>query len=186
MKLTNIGTSKGLPKYVAIPILIQLLTLSIPEYIFSTFGFNWSVISHDFTLPKFILYFIQTTLYKNNVLLFWLISPLTISMVSLLFLYKINFSEHRDYISRWESRCLNKKSKKDFTLIFSSLIFILIYFGNLLIAHPEPSLMGVYNPMENLISMAIIHGGSICLLIPISISVLITEFRVNLFHEKSF
>lgn len=168
----GLGTKSGLPRYVALIGLLQTVILFVPEATWSSMGIDAS--QHLHSLPEFVQNYIQNSSFKNAMFIFWLASPLTLAINSILFIRHFNFLAYTDYQKRRASRLKKSGRTNDYTLIFGALTVIATYTWGVVIDLNEP--------ISNRWGMITIQAGSISLLLPASITILVTELRANLFE----
>jgi len=181
--LFNLGVKSGMPRYVALCGLLQAGILFLPEAAWSFLGVD--ALQHLEYLPAFVQYYINSTNFKNAMFVFWLLSPITLSINTALSVMHINFQGYPDYLKRRAARIQRQDKVSDYSLIAGILAFLIFYVWGTGINLAEPQILGNFVPAQSRWLMLAIHGASIAFLLPIFIAMLTVEFRANLTRYKA-
>lgn len=178
-RLFNLGTKSGMPRYMAIVALLQIGILLLPESVFAflgleSFGRTWQ-------LPTFVQYYVSSSSSKHAVLAFWLLSPFTLVTNTALCIAHINSARGFEaYRNRRIKRLAERRKSSDYSLIISCVSVVALYIWAIAIRLDEPTILGNAVPTTSLFKMILINGGGIGLLLPIAISIVVTELRMKL------
>jgi hypothetical protein len=181
--LFNLGVKSGFPRYVSLVCLIQASILFVPESIWGRFGID--AISYIHNLPVFIQYYIAEASFKNTMFVFWMLSPVTFSINLFLWFTHINYKGYTAYLLRRATRLERQGKTSDYSLIVGVLIFTLAYIWYTAIYLKQPSILGNFVPTKDRIALFLVHVNAISLILPMFLSVLITEVRANLENNKT-
>lgn len=176
--LFNLGTQSGMPRYVAFIGLLQICVLFVPEAVWGKLGVDALHSLQNF--PIFIQHYVNSTSFKNAMFVFWVMSPFTLLLSTVLFVLHINFQGYPAYLQRRTTRLKQQGKTSDYSLITGLLVFLLLYIWGTGIYLNEPGILGNFVPAKNRLAMLMVHGGAIALLIPVALTMLITEIRANL------
>lgn len=182
--LFNLGVQSGLPKYVAILGFLQISPLLIPEVVWDFFRLDIEIFSEQ--LPYFIQHYINGTVFPKAMFMFWVLSPFTLCLSTWLCIMHLNVKGYSAYLLRREARLKKAGKPDDYASAFGFLVFILLYIWATVINLSEPGIFSHIAPIDNRITMILIHGGAIALLLPVFVAVIVTELRVNLTKQKFY
>lgn len=182
--LINLGAKSGMPRYVAFLGLLQTGVLFVPEEVWSFLGVD--ALQHLQSLPGFVQYYINSASFKNAMYVFWLMSPFTLSISTVLSVVHINFQGYPAYLKRRAARLKQQGKASDYSLVIGTLVFLVLYIWGTGIYLVEPGILGNFVPAKSRLAMLIIHAGSIAFLLPVFIAMLITELRANLSESAIF
>ena len=175
--LFNLGTKSGLPRYVAFVGVIQTGVLFIPEAVWGALRID--VLQYLQSLPDFVQYYINNASYKNSMFVFWLMSPITLSISTVSSVIHLNFQGYPAYLQRRATRLNQQGKTTDYSIIVGVLVFLLMYLWGTGVYLSEPTILGDFVPAKSRLVMLIVHAGAIAFLLPISLAMLITELRAN-------
>lgn len=175
--LFSLGTKSGMPRYVTFMFLLQIVVLFVPEEVWTLFGVD--ALQYMQKLPAFVQYYINSASFKNAMCVFWLLSPFTLLISTVLFFVHVNFQGYPAYLNRRAARLKQQGKTSDYSLVIGGLAFLTMYVWGTGIYLAEPGILGNQVPTKNRLVMAFIHGGAVGLVLPILITVLITELRAN-------
>ncbi|VVC82351.1 hypothetical protein [Sideroxydans sp. CL21] len=181
--LFNLGVKSGFPRYVSFVCLIQASIVFVPESIWEGFGIN--AISYIQNLPNFVQHYVNEASFKNSMFVFWTLSPIAFSINFMLWFTHINYQGYAAYLQRRAARLETQGKTSDYSLIVGALIFTLAYVWYTGINLKQPSILGNFVPTKDRIAMFLVHCSAVSLILPLFISVLITEVRANLEHNKT-
>ena len=176
--LFNLGTKFGMPRYVAFLGLLQTGVLLVPDAVWAALRID--ALQHLQILPVFVQYYINSATFKNAMFVFWLMSPFTLIINTVLSVMHLNFQGYPAYLQRRVTRLKRQGKTSDYSLIVGILVFLMMYIWGTGINLNEPGILGNFVPAKSRLAMIIVHAGSIALLLPISLAMLITELRANL------
>lgn len=181
--LFNLGVKSGLPRYGSLFLLLQISPLLILDEGWRLLGV--SAVDHLHHFPRFVQEYVTGTHFQNSMLVFWILSPFTFLINSFLFLKHFNLAGYASYLSRRELRLMKIGKAQDYSLVIGCSIYILMYFWVTCTNPNNSSFLGEFTPMENRFSMMLIQGGSVALVLPAFITVIVVELRANLEHKKT-
>lgn len=173
----NLGVQSGMPRYVAFLGLLQASVLFIPESAWAYFVGD--TILHLEFLPAFVQYYINVATFKNTMFVFWLLSPFTLAINTVLCVVHVNFQGYPSYLKRRSARLKQQGKASDYSLIAGILAFLIFYIWGTAIYLAEPQILGDFVPAQSRWLMLAIHGASIAFVLPIFIAMLIVELRAN-------
>ncbi len=176
--LFNLGTKSGMPRYVALLGLLQSGVLFVPEAVWAALGID--ALRHLQNLPVFVQYYINSASFKNAMFVFWLTSPFTLLMSTTLCLAHLNFQGYPAYLQRRAARLKKQGKTSDYSFTFGILAFLLLYLWGTGVDLTEPGILGNAVPAKSCFVMLIVHAGAIALVLPVLITMAITELRANL------
>lgn len=179
--LISLGSKSGLPRYVSLICLMQASILLIPESIWLSLGIEG--LQNLDRFPIFVQYYVHNTSFKNAMLVFWAISPVTFSINTFLFFQHINFQGYQAHLVRRRDRLRKLNKTSDYALVVGSLILVVGYIWSTGFHLKEPSILGNFVPAQSVIAMLFLHSAAITLLLPVAITVAITEIRTSLFQS---
>lgn len=178
-RLFNLGTKSGMPPYMAIVALLQVGISFIPKSVFAYFDLE--SFRHTWQLPIFIQHYVNSSNDNPAMLAFWLLSPLTLLINTALCLLHLNCKAGFEaYRTRRITRLAALGNRTDYSLIISGISVVAVYIWAVAIQLDEPKVFGNAIPAKSIFMMILVHGGSIGLLLPVAIAIVVTELRANL------
>jgi hypothetical protein len=149
----------------------------VPESTWAALGID--ALSYIQSLPVFVQYYVTNSSFKNAMLVFWLMSPITLFINSALWVNQINFQGYSAFLQRRSSRLERQGKSSGYTLIIGILAAVAFYIWGTCIYMKPPFILGDFVPTKNRFAMFFVHGGAIALLFPMAIAMLITELRAS-------
>ncbi len=142
--LFNLGVKSGLPKYVVFFGLLQTSLLLIPESIWGLLGLNIADFIHN--CPYFVQHYVNMTSFKCPMFMFWLMSPFTLFITTVLCLMHINIKGYSAYLIRRESRLKRSGKTSDYSSPSGFLAIVLLYLWGTGINLNEPGIFASFSP----------------------------------------
>jgi len=181
----NLGTRSGMPKYAAVLGLVQAAILFIPESIWATIGVNAYRIQA--VSPAFVQYYISNSSFKNAMSAFWMFSPFTLIICTVLHTLHINKGTgYQAYLARRAARLKKLGKRNDYSLFVGLLACVIVYVWGTAIYLVEPGIFGSFVPTKNRLAMLIVHAGALGLVVPVVFALLVTEIRASLTAKTTF
>jgi hypothetical protein len=181
--LFDLGIKSGMPRYVVFFCLIQGGILFVPESAWHALGFD--ALSYIQSFPAFIQYYVNNSSFKNAMLAFWMLSPITLSINTVLWVKHINFQSYTSFLQRRSIRLKKKGKSSDYTLLVGILAAVAFYIWGTGVYMKPPTILGNIIPTKNRLAMLIVHAGAIALFFPVVLTMLITELRASLTESTS-
>ncbi len=174
----NLGTRKGLPKYVAILCVLQSTVLFVPESTWTWLGIN----SQDIQAasPAFVQHYIINSSFKNAMSVFWMTSPFTFIVCTALWISHLNTSGYQAFLDRRMSRLKKSGKTSDYSLDIGILVFIIACIWSTAVYLTEPTVLGSFVPTKNRFAMLFFQAGALIYVLPAIIAGLFTDIRANL------
>ncbi len=181
----DLGMKSGMPRYTAILGLLQSSILFVPEHLWTSLGID--ALQYISIAPAFVQYYVNSADFKNAMLMFWVLSPITFFGCAVLFSVHINNRQgYAAYIDRKDVRLRSLKRTSDYSLAMGAMAIILFYVWSTAIYLVEPKLFGSLVPTKSRFSMLLIHASAVSLILPGCIAILIAETRVALTTRTIF
>ena len=121
--LTNLGVASGMPPYTSLIILLQIIVLFVPEYVWVVIGIEGR--EHVLHHPEFVQYFVLNSTYPNGMYIFWVLSPFALIVSLVLWLKHIHIEGYGAYLVR---RKMLLAEKRSFSLLIQLTLFVALYF----------------------------------------------------------
>lgn len=172
--LINLGTKSGLPKYSTFVGFLYVMVALVPESTWIALGMNVTSAAED--APKFIQYYINSTDFKNTMMVFIVLSPVILIINTALFIHHINFNGYTKYLKRREAR---EAGNQGLIFILPFVIFILGYIWATFFSLEELSVFRGFVPEKNRLALIFLQGGMCALVLPVFLSLIVTEIRAS-------
>jgi hypothetical protein len=173
-----------MPKYVLALLILQASIIFVPEKVWLIIGLDASI--YENKLPRFVEYYVDGAFFKNSMLAFWLVSPLTLLINTVLFVVHVNYAGYRAYLARRVERLRKQNKTSDYSLVAGAVVMVSLYVWSTVFYLSEPGVLGSAVPTKSRLAMVVIHAASVALLIPVCLTVLLTELRANFSGLQSF
>lgn len=172
-----------MPRFMASVALLPVAVLFSPESIWNALGVD-SLRTSVFK-PRFVSYYVECSDFPNAMFVFWLVGSIVLLINSYLAIVHLNGAGYSAFLMRRGARIKTKKHSSAWLVLISMIAFVVAYFLATAIYLREPSILGGHAPATSRLVMALLHGGSLGLVLPIFISSIVTELRARLTQTTS-
>lgn len=176
--LCNLGVTNepagGLPRYLSIFILLQIILLFIPDSLWANMGINGREAVADY--PEFIQYYVINSAFPNSMYVFWTYGAIVLPLNLLLCLHHVHGKGYSNYFKRRE---LLHSQRSRFTFI-TQLIFLIALIAWMIISNLEPpGFLRGFVPLNNKLAAMLFYGIQLSLILPLVVTLVTAELRAE-------